>query len=43
MKPYSVQSRDQIFVKSCGFLCFAKYMVKNIDKNISENLSSKYS
>ena len=29
---YSVQSRDQIFVKSYGFLSFAKNMVKNIGK-----------
>ena len=39
---YSVQSRDQIFVKGYGFLCFSKTMGKNIGKNISKNLSGKY-
>ena len=33
MMRYSVQSRDQIFVKGCGFLSFAKSMGKNISKN----------
>ena len=37
--PYSVQSRNQIFVKSCGFLCFARNKVKTIIKN----LNGKYS
>ena len=37
MTRYSVQPRGQIFVKGYGFLSFAK----NIDKNISKNLSSK--
>ena len=40
--PYSVQPKDQIFVKSYGFLSLAKNMIKNISKNISKNLSSKY-
>ena len=39
MTRYSVQPRDRIFVKSYGFLSFAK----NIDRNISKNLNSKYS
>ena len=39
MMRYSVQHRDQIFAKGCGFLSFAK----NIGKNISINLSSRYS
>ena len=39
MTRYSVQPRDQIYVKGYGFLSFAR----NMDKNISENLSSKYS
>ena len=39
---YSVQPRDQIFVKGYGFLCFAKNMGKDIGKNISKNLSGKY-
>ena len=38
MTRYSVQRRDRIFVKGYGFLTFAR----NMDKNISENLSSKY-
>ena len=40
---YSVQPRDWMFVKSYGFLCFAKNMGKNTDKNISKNLNGKYS
>ena len=40
---YSVQPRDQIFVKGCGFLSFAKIMGRNIGKNISNRLSGKYS
>ena len=43
MMRYSVQPRDQIFLKSYGFLSFAKNMGKNIGKNRSKNLSSKYS
>ena len=43
MTRYSVQPRDQIFVKDYGFLSFAKNMGKNIGKNISKNLSGKYS
>ena len=39
MTRYSVQPRDRIFVKGYGFLSFAK----NMGKNISENLSDKYS
>ena len=39
---YSVQSRDQIFVKGYGFLSFANNMGKNIGKKISINLSGKY-
>ena len=40
---YSVQPKDQIFVKGYGFLPFAKTMARNISKNISKNFSSKYS
>ena len=40
---YSVQPRDQLFVKGYGILSFAKNMGKNIGKNISKNLSCKYS
>ena len=40
---YSIQPRDQIFVKGYGFLSFAKNMGKNVGKHISNNLSSKYS
>ena len=43
MMCYSVQPRDQIFLKGYGFLSFAKNMGGNIDKNISKNLSCKYS
>ena len=39
MTRHSVQPRDRILVKSYGFLSFAK----NIDRNISKNLNSKYS
>ena len=40
MTRYSVQPRDQIFVKGYRFLSFAKYMGKNTSKNRSKNLSS---
>ena len=40
---YSIQSRDQIFVKRYEFLCFAKNMGKNLGKNKRKNLSGKYS
>ena len=43
MTRYSVQPRDQVFVKSYRFLAFARNMKKNICKNISKNLRSKYS
>ena len=36
---YSFQPRDRIFIKGYEFLSF----VKNIGKNISKNLSGKYS
>ena len=39
---YSVQPKDQIFVKGYGFFSFAKSMNKNIGKNISKNVSGKY-
>ena len=38
----SVQPRDKLFVKGCGFLSFAKNMDKTIGKNISTILSIKY-
>ena len=41
MMCYSVQARDQIFVKDCGFLSFAKNMGENIGRNRSKNLSEK--
>ena len=40
---YSVQFRDQIFVKVYRILSFVKDMNKNIGKNITKSLSSKYS
>ena len=43
MTRYSVQPRDQIYVKSYRILPFAKNMGKNIGKNISKSLSGKYS
>ena len=43
MTRFSVQPRDQIFVKGYGFLSFARNVGKNFGKNISKNLSSKYS
>ena len=41
MTHYSVQPRDQIFVKGYGLLSFAKSMGKTVSKIISKNLSSK--
>ena len=43
MTRYSVQPRDQIFVKGYGFLSFAKNMGKSIGKNLSKKLSGKCS
>ena len=43
MTCYSVQPRDQIFVKRYGFLSFPKSVGKNIVKNISKNVNGKYS
>ena len=42
MTHYSVQPRDQILVKGCGFLSFAKNVGENIGKYLSKNLSGKY-
>ena len=42
MTRYSVQWRDQIFVKGYGFLSFPRNIRKNIGKITSKNLSSKY-
>ena len=39
MARYSIQPKDQIFVKGYGFLSFAK----NIGKNISKILNARYS
>ena len=39
---HSVQSTDRIFVKSYGFLSFAKNMGKKIRKNIIKILRSIY-
>ena len=41
MMRYSVQRRDQVFVKGYGFLYFAKNRGKNIGKNISKNLTGR--
>ena len=43
MTQYSVQARDIIFEKGCGFLSFAKNMDNSIGKNIGKNLRDKYS
>ena len=43
MMRYSVQHRNQIFVKDYRFLCFAKNKGKNIGKNKSKNVTGKYS
>ena len=43
MTKYSVQPRDQIILKSFGFLSFVEKMDKKIGKNISKNLSGKKS
>ena len=43
MTRYSLQPRDQIFVKGHGVLSFAKNMGKNIDENLIKNWSSRYS
>ena len=42
MTCYSVNPRDQIFLKDYGFLPFAENKSQNVAKNISKNLSSKY-
>ena len=43
MTRYSVQPRDQILVKAYRFFCFARNMRKNLGKDISKSLTSKYS
>ena len=40
---YSVHPRDRKFVKYYGFLPFAKYIGKNIGKNLIKHVSGKYS
>ena len=34
MTHYQIQSKDQIFLKRCEFLPFAKIMSRNIGKNL---------
>ena len=43
MTGYSVQPTDRIFAKGCGFLPFAKNMRKNTGRNVTKNLTGKYS
>ena len=43
MTHYLVQQRDQIFLKDYEFLSFTKNMGRNIGKNKSKYLRSKYS
>ena len=40
---YSVQPRDQTFVKGYGILSFTENMGKNTAKNLYKNLSGLYS
>ena len=40
MMLYSVQPRDQIFVKDYGFLSIGEYMGKNNGKNICKNVNT---
>ena len=42
MTHYSVQSRDQIFVKGYRFLSFARNMGKKISNNLSSKCSKKF-
>ena len=39
MNCYSIEPRDELFVKGYGFLYLSKNMSKVIGKNISKNLS----
>ena len=34
MASYSVELRDRIFIKGCGFWSFAKNIGKNINKSV---------
>ena len=43
MTRYSIQPKDQIFVKGYRFLSFTKIRGRNIDKILSKNISRKYS
>ena len=43
MTRYSVQPTDRMFAKGYGFSPFAKNMRKNIGRNVTKNLSGKYS
>ena len=43
MTCYSVQPRDWILVKGYEFLSFPKNIITNIGKNMSKDLSRKYS
>ena len=43
MSKHPAQPRDWIFVKGHGLLPFAKNMCRNIAKDLSKNLSGKYS
>ena len=43
MKRYSVQRKDQTFVKGNEFFSFPKNMAKHIGKKITKGTSGKYS
>ena len=42
MTPYSVHSKDWIFVKGYGFFSFVKNIARNISKSLSEKYSQKF-
>ena len=43
MVHYSIEPKDQIFVEGYTYFSFAKFMSKNIGKDISKYIRSKYS
>ena len=38
MTHYSIETKDQIFLKGSELFSFSKSMSKNVDKNVSKNL-----
>ena len=41
MTHYSLQPRNQVFVKSFEFFCFGKNMCKNVNKNLGSEYNQK--